>query len=753
MSKINKCKHLSNLDMVTTFNIKKRGLTKNNVIVFVNSARFLMDSYYSLQIRDVKYVVDGMLEKVWFFIQNGKYQSANKILENILKYSKRSSRAYFYKFLVSLYQNEEGYQYLKNSIETKTDNFYDDYYRLYLNLYNEFLDISDDYELLRELLTSKTELVAFNKNSYNGKYLQFLNSTKNKEFNLAIVYLNKCIKMKPNDIYLQIAKLLIEKVIYYNSSLMKAKEIQEKELEKIRCKDFVDCVNEKNIKGAKKALERILQYRNLENKNNYIYYLFLEVIEMIEMIESDATFEIMPVTYNYTDKNDLFYNFNEAIMIGDFKSAYEFGKKCRGKSLDRNQSIIKVNVYIKLLECFYKKVEERQKEMDNIYSIIQNNIFRGQYRHALELYEANMEYLKNYQQEIIYDLFNQSILFEKGDLTYLDYSDKEQPYDIKEEELDEIPAEVTIQDDDDTTVEEQLKLKKVQDTISEVVEVKSEQVEEKVILEDNHIDEPIIDNNDVIVNEEIKPLLMHIEPQAEYYIKYKNCLNKGMCDDAKIWLDNFAKLLSDNNLKKRLDYYYYLIDVKRKELEQNNDSYKRKKDIYRLAYEAMIKEQYEQAISYLNYYIEIDNNLNIDGYLLSGYIFNIMGNYNLAIDNFIRANSVCPNPDTYFFLGEIHFKKHNWHDAIFCYLAYNEYYPKESTTVYLNLSECYKKIGRTDKVVKYLRIAEEINVEQNKGLYLKNRILKAEMLDKKKREHFYLQKKNKSEKLVINSND
>lgn len=746
MSMIKTYRQLSNLDMITTSNIKKRGLTKNNFIVFVNSPRFLMDSYYSLQMRNVKYAVDGMLEEVWDFIRVKKYSSANKILDTILKYSKLSSRAYFYKFIVSLFEEKEAYQYLKKSIETKIDNNMDDYFRLYLSLYNEFIDISDDYELLLELLKPRKKLVAFNKNSYNGKYLDFLDKVSEREFLKASKYLDKCMEMKLGDIFLEISKYLIDRVIKHSELILIEKERQEKELDKIRCQNFINCVKEEDINGAKKALKRILEYRNIQNKNNYIYYLFLEVIEMIEMVESDLTFEVMPVTYNYLKENDLFYTFNEAIAIGDFKKAYEIGKKCRGKSLDKNQPIIKVNVYIKLLDYFYKKIEDRQKEMDNIYLIIQNNILRGQYRHALELYEANSEYLKNYQQELIYDLFNQSILFEKNEVNYIDYPDVEKSitYDISDEELEEVPIEVMMQEeeDEDDSVEEQLQLAKFKIEIEE--ELKKEEQEEEKIVE-------VIEKE--TTEEKVQSLLQHVEPQAEYFIKYKECLEKGLYLDARMWLDNFSNLLKDNNFKKRLDYYYYLIELGIKESKLSIETRTRKKDIYSLAYNAMRNEQYEQAISYLNYYIEIDNNINVDGYLLAGHIFTLIGNYNLAIENFIRANSVFPNPDAYFFLGELYFKKHKWNDAIFCYLAYNEFYPKENTTVYLNLSECYKRVGKTSKVVKYLHIAEEINIEQNKGLYLKNRILKAEMLDKKKKEHFNLQRKNNRDILLINSND
>lgn len=745
MSKVKTFKYLSDLDMVTTSNIKKLGLAKNNIVVFVNSSRFLFDSYYSLQIKDVKYAIDGMLEKVDFLIKTKKYKEAEKILNSILKYSKKSSKTYFYKFIVCLYQDNEAYSYLKYAIETKSDILSDDYYRLYLNLYNELIDISDDYELLLELLSEPKQIVAFNKKSYNGKYIDFLNSLEENKFNEAFNYLKKCIEMKPDYTFLNIAYFLLEKIIEHKKTIEEEKELQEKKLENIRCLNFINYIKEEDISGAKKALMRILEFRDLDNKNNYIYYLLLELIEMIEMIEADLTFEVMPVTYNYKKENDFFYTFNEAIGLGDFKTAYKFGKKCSGRSLDKSQPIIKVSVYIKLLDYFNRRVEERQKEMNNIYLIIQNNILRGQFKHALELYEANLEYLKNYKQEIIYDLFNQSILFERDEIKYIDYPDAEEPipFDITDEELDEIPIEIVMQEDEDedTTVEEQLQLSILKENIEE--EIKREEALEEQILE------PIVEDNTLIP---VKPLMLHAEPQAEYFIKYNECLEKKLFEDARIWLDNFDKLLKDNNLKKRLDYYYYLINLAIYEASLNPEIVSRKSDIYALAYDSMVREKYEQAISYLNYYLEIDNNINIIGYNLAGKIFTLMGNFNKAIENYIRSNSIIPNPDAYYFLGELYYKKHKWNEAIFCYLAYNEFFPKENAIVYINLSECYRRVGNSAKVVKYLHIAEEINVEQNKGLYLKNRILKAEMVDKRKKEHFNLQRKSQTEKLVIDTN-
>ena len=126
--------------------------------------------------------------------------------------------------------------------------------------------------------------------------------------------------------------------------------------------------------------------------------------------------------------------------------------------------------------------------------------------------------------------------------------------------------------------------------------------------------------------------------------------------------------------------------------------------------------------------------------ILKGYVYTRMGKYQSAIKCFIEANSISPNPDAYYYLGEIYYKMHRWKDAIFCYITYNEFYPKENLTVYLNLSECYRRLNNSKKSLKYLKIADELNLNQNRGLNLKNRILRAEMMNQKK-EKFHLEKK------------
>lgn len=696
-----------NLDMVDISNIKKRGLLPKNTIVYVNSILFLECQRYVLQIKNVKYETDGMINQAWSYIDKEKYKQAEDLFDKILKFSDKSHCAYFGKFVVCLLQNKDAYQYLKRAIETKPDSTNDGHYRLFLTLYNEIIDIEDDYAPLLELLCEQKKIVAFNRNSYNGRYLELLDNLSNKDYDSAKKSLKRCLEMKKN-VFLTIFEILLDIVIKYKLELKKAYEKQEAELEKKRSLAFSQAVKNKDLESSKKALKTILSFRNQDNKSNYIYYLFLELIETIELVDSDITFEIMPVNYSYSDEKNSLYTFYEAIAVGDFKVALESGKKCRGKLLDSKQNSIKVNLYVILLELLYEKLDERQNNIDNLYQLLISNIEKGNYKHALDLYNGNAYVFKEYNSKLVNYLFTR--LINKS---------------TEESFLEDIGI------DEETEGTEQLILE--QDAF-EPHEVNSD---EKLKASQA---KPIQLTSSL--NKKTTIFLRHNEPNNEYFHKYQICLVNKRFEEAKNWLDMFAQELQRNNVKKRLDYYYYQISLGILENSHPEHIIYQRKQVYFLAYNAILAGKYEEAIPYLNYYIETDQDNDIRGYLLLGRLYALMKKNNMAIELYIKANAIAPNPDAYYFLGDLYFKKHKWADAVFCYLAYNEFYPKESPTVYLNLSECYRHLGKSDKVVKYLKIAEEINVEQKRGLYLKDRILKAEMFDKKKREHFLLSKDN-----------
>lgn len=764
MSILTSNKLILNLDMVIISNTKKRGLLSKKTIVYVNSFLFFCSKKYKLQARDVKYEIDGILNEAWNFVYGKQYKQAEALFDRILELSDCSCQTYFGKFIVSLFQDKDSYIYLKKSIETKKDDKDDDYYRLFLNLFNELLDLEEDYVPLLESLAQPQKVMAFSKNSYNGRYLIFLDYINSKQYDKAKDALAYCLEMKQN-IYMDIIDKLLNLVIKHKYELKKARERQELELEKKRSIAFAQAVKNKDIIEAKKVLETIISYRNLDNKNNYIYYLFLELIETIGMVELDSLFELMPVTYNYTDIKDNFYTFNEAISAGDFKTALEAGRKCRGKLLDHKQNSIKVNLYVILLEILYEKLEERKNNIDNLYSLIINNIEKKNYKHALALYNDNSIVLKDYNSKLINYLL---LWLSEEPIQYVIEPSVDEEVEEEKiiEEAEENLEEKIIEPNDQSTNSEEVIEVEEQPTYEETVveEILSteeaEMVEVENIKEDTSTDENIetefvddvllepadspnsikIDSN---VNSNPVIFLRHNEPNHEVFQKYLLCLVNKKYTEAKSWLDRFNEILEENNINKRLDYYYYQISLGLLEDTHDQGYINSKRQTYFLAYNDILNGNYDEAEAYLKYYNDLDKDNDIRGYLLLGRLYMFTNRYDLALEAYIIANSIAPNPDSYYFLGEIYYERNKWTDAIFCYLTYNKFYPKENSNVYLNLAECYKQLEQYDKVVKTLKIAEEINVDQKRGLNLKERILKAEMLEKKKKEKFHLSKKNK----------
>lgn len=711
---------------VLTLSLEK---DKQEVTVFINSSIFFRSFIYSFQKDDNRYAYEGMLEKVWFFFDKKDYQEANNLLDRILNRSAMTSSTAFAKFVVSLFLKEDAYPYLKETITRKTTDENDDEYRIYLKIYEK---INEDFDIpyLLEGLKPSKDRKAFNQKSFNSNYLEFVTAIEKENIDIAKEKLSICLMMKPSSFHLKILEQLLLILETQEEEKKKQKRKQEKQLEKDRCDKFINLIKEKKFKEAKEQVELMIAYRNIDNKNNYSYQLFLEVLEMVEIFEEKVTFEIPVVSYTYQKEGDYLYTFLEAISIGDFKKASEVGKKCRNKAISPSEPKLKVGIYLVILDYLLEGLASREKEQESVYQVVQNNIQRGHFIHALELYENNSFILKNYQSKLILDLFESGIAIEKKEISFHEIyhgesivvEHKAEQISMEELPIEEVPSlseespeEEIMLPTSETVPEEELSEHQVEDLQEVKEEIKTE------------------------IFYPVEPLLKHIEPNQEYFVYYVKCLEYGQYEEARYWLSQYGTLLKMNQLSKRLDHYYYYIEVATMESVEEKGIITKKEELYQLAYSAMRNYEYDKALTYLGYYEKMDTCRNMKAPILKGYIYRKQGRYESAIKCFIEANSISPNPDAYYFLGDIYYKLHRFQDAIFCYLTYNEFYPKEKVNVYLNLSEAYRRLHNSKKSLKYLKIADEINMNQNRGLNLKNRILREEMINHK-REKFRLEK-------------
>lgn len=711
-----------NLDLLNIY------VKENNeeFVIFVNSVFFFRSINCAFQKGKNSYSTSGMLDEIWKFIFLKKYKEAEKLLEK-LESTVTSSEITYIKFIIALFLEKDAFPYLKECVENlEKENI--EHYRIYLELYaaiNEELDISS----LLDLLPQEKKIMAISPKSYNGNYLELISSIRTGEYKKAKKKLDICYKMRPDCFHLEVVSQLLKMLLKKEEERQKQRKKQEKELEKKRCEKLISLIKEKKYSEAKDQVELILSYRNLYSKNNYVYQLFLEALEMILAFTKDVTFEIPVISYTYKRENDFLYTFLEAISVGDFKTALEVGKKCRNKALDPSEPKLKVGIYLLIIEDLLNGVSTRETEQENLYQIVQNNIQRGHFIHALELYQNNQIVLSNYQAKLLMDLFQSGITIEKKEISFQELyhgeSKKEEP---KVEQI--TIADVFKVEEEKVTVDDDLKKKDIvlEEEITDTKEDQESSSEKKNKASKEEIFYPV------------EPLLKHTEPTHEYFIYYTKCLEFGQYEEARYWLSQFGGLLKANHIQKRVDHYYYAIETAYAESLDEKNFIAKKEELYSLAYSAMRNYDYEKSITYLEYYQKMDTCRNNKALILKGYAYRKMGKYESAIKCLIEANSISPNPDAYYFLGDIYYKLHRFKDAIFCYITYNEFYPKENLTVYLNLSESYRKLNNSIKSLKYLKIADEINTNQGRGLNLKNRILRTEMANHKK-EKFRLEKK------------
>ncbi len=705
-----------NLDMVEIISVKKKKLTRQNLMVFVNGIPFLESSVYALQVGDNRYAFVGILESIWKQIEDENYVGATILIDQILPTSQHSSSLFLAKFITSLFLGEEGFPYLQKAIETKKTREEDEFYRLYLKLYGQ-MEKDYEVEVLEDLLAPSPKRIVVQKNSYNGRYQSFLERLEEEDYAEALDELKSCLQMKKNYLPLEIAERLLDLVIERKKELQHQKEEQEKVLEESRVEAFIQAVQERNLPKAKEELTRFLAYREAASKDNYVGYLFLELLEMLEAVVANPTFEYTKVEHDYPKEKDAFYTFQEAISLGDYEHALEAGKRCRRKMFDKEIPKLKVSVYVSLLEYFFTVLEERQKEVDITYQIIQVNISKMHYTHAFQVYQENEERLVPYEKRLLQDLFEAGMKLEQNQPSL--NKETEEPQQLSFPVQEKLAL-------DDLVVEEPPALEPP--ILEEKIEVESREEE----LEDGEELEVEEDQEEVFYP--VEPLLFHTLPTHEYFTYFLQYYQVMHIEEARYWLTQYDQLLHMNRIIKRLDQFYYALEVMSMDLLEPVERVQEKEKMYAYAYNEMRHNRLENALSYLTYYQQLDQTKNPKGWILKGYIEMQLGKYKEAIASFIEANSLSPDPDAYYFLGEIYYKQKRWNDAIFCYLTYNEFYPKESISVYLNLSECYKKMGKTFKTLKYLQQAESINREQNLGYNLIKRILQTEMLNHKKKE-------------------
>ena len=695
-----------NLDMVEITMKKQKNKKAKSVFVLVYSSFYIERRKFFLCREDNRYASQGMLEKVWRLIEEGKIEDALLLVENLFSYHYHSSEVYFARFVIALERKENAYPYLKRSLEEKKDHSFDREFSLYLKIY-EAMELEDDVSLLEDFLTPVLQVPAFGKNSYQGKYQEMVESLPNVK--KARKNLESCLHMRPDSLHLKVVEHLLDSLELRQKEIESKKSQLEKELEEERIAKFLQAIEKRNLPQIKESLNKILSYREVEGKDNYIYHLFLELVSMMETLLSDSTFELLPVSYTYLEKEP-FDLFLEAISVGDLKYALEIGKKCKGKALDKEHKKVKVSSYLSLLTYFFDILEEKEKETDSFYDIFKGNIWKGNYLHAKEFYLAHQGRLVAYHQRIVLTLLDAGIALQGK------VEPKEQIHEQISLPLEEPPA---------TTREMQ-----------EVLPLEIEEEEEEEPSKDPL--EPIVEVQEEKVTEEpfypVEPLLLHSLPKHEFFDKFLRYYQSYQLEEARYALTQYDQLLHANQIEKRLDQFYYLLELAEMDRLEDPTIYAKKEEAYAYAYNAYRNMHYENALAYLEYYEKLDHTNNQKGKILRGYIYQKMGKYQEAIASYIEANTISPNPDAYYFLGEIYYLQKRYQEAIFCYLTYNEFYPKENISVYLNLSECYRKTKHFMKVLKYLRLAEEINQEQALGYHLSGRILKSEWLFQRQQE-------------------
>ena len=288
-------------------------------------------------------------------------------------------------------------------------------------------------------------------------------------------------------------------------------------------------------------------------------------------------------------------------------------------------------------------------------------------------------------------------------------------------------------------------------TTNEPIKVVSTQpvqvVKEESILEE--IDQPVVNTTPTLESTQVlvPPSIEETIPQQEEYIPtpeeltniaykaYKNAYDSEQFDEATRNLRRYEYLNNQNAKHRNVNYHYIRIAKSKQDYESNPERYIKKKALAQVICKLKRDKKYEAALAAINEYKTL-------GGIRNDLILIYEAEIYFALKDFASVQRIlsvlakdCEEPNFFILSSKISFRSYRFQDTLQYCQAFNERRPNLSPANYQLMGDCYTKLGKSGKAIKFYRKAEEIAASQgNTRLDLSAKINRQEMIADYKKE-------------------
>lgn len=260
--------------------------------------------------------------------------------------------------------------------------------------------------------------------------------------------------------------------------------------------------------------------------------------------------------------------------------------------------------------------------------------------------------------------------------------------------------------------------------LEESLDTPSEPVVQPTIVETNIVEQPVI--------EETTPTNQELIDIA--YKAYKNAYHSEQFDEALKNLRRYEYLNNTNGTRRNINYHYVRIEQSKKDFEKNPETYIKKKALSRVIFDLKRERRYDAALAAIAEFKSLGGIKNELVLLVEAEIYYALGDYGKTS---VTLNGIRTSEEPSYFIlaSKLAFKNYKFQDALSYCQSYNERRPNQSPSNYQLMGDCYTKLGKNGKAIKFYRKAEEVAAQYGgKPLDLSSKINRQEMFAEFKKE-------------------
>ena len=187
----------------------------------------------------------------------------------------------------------------------------------------------------------------------------------------------------------------------------------------------------------------------------------------------------------------------------------------------------------------------------------------------------------------------------------------------------------------------------------------------------------------------------------EIYEKFRTANNNADLKTARLELDEYKQYISGTSLDRDVTHHLRRMEIKEKDMA--TDDYLLKQELYQKAKDCLLARDYDEALTTINKYIELDNDINYKGYQLRAMIYEKKNMRDLAIQDYLKALDISKEPTVLYRLARLYQNDGEFEKALNYMLDYESIRPGFAPEASRVISVLYGALGDKTKSNEYLK--------------------------------------------------